>query len=119
MSVFLKGLFSPEVNSILLQNVLKLNKLQLQEADAGLSDGQAEEEQGVGGQLLEEHHCPQKVRDGCLIVFDNIILYSGGCYDMLLCFLLARGCPGGMEHAAASQVMHSGLYLLVRGVVQV
>ena len=67
-----------------------------------------------------KHHCPQKVRDGCLIVFDNIILYSGGCYEMLLCFLLlARGCPGGMEHAAASQVMHSGLYLLVRGVVQV
>jgi len=51
-----------------------------------------------------KHHCPQKVRDGCLIVFDNIILYSGGCYEMLLCFLLARGCPGGMEHAAASQL---------------
>ena len=66
-----------------------------------------------------KHHCPQKVRDGCLIVFDDFILYSGGCYEMLLCFLLARGCPGGMEHAAASQVMHSGLYLLVRGVVQV
>ena len=24
--------------------------------DVGLSDGQAEEEQGVGGHLLEEHH---------------------------------------------------------------
>ena len=52
-------------------------------------------------------------------MLDDLIVYSGGCYEMLLCFLLARGCPGGMEHAAASQVMHSGLYLLVRGVVQV
>ena len=66
-----------------------------------------------------KHHCPQKVRDGCLNVFDHFILYSGGCYEMLLCCLLAMGCPGGMEHAAASQVIHSGLHLLVRGVVQV
>ena len=38
---------------------------------------------------------------------------------MLLCCLLARGCLGGMEHAAAIQVRHSWLHLLVRGVVQV
>ena len=66
-----------------------------------------------------KHHCPQKVSDGCLNVFDNCILYSGGCYEMLLCCLLVRGCPGGMEHATASQVRHSWLHLLVRGVVQV
>ena len=66
-----------------------------------------------------KHHCPHKVRDGCLNVFANFILYSGGCYEMVLCFLLARRCPGGMEHAAASQVRHSWLHLLVRGVIQV
>ena len=66
-----------------------------------------------------KHDCPQKVRDGCLIVFDDFILYSGGCYEMLLCFLLARVCPGGMEHTAASQVRHSWLHLSVRVVVQV
>jgi len=32
---------------------------------------------------------------------------AGGCYEMLLCFLLARGCPGGMEHTAASQSLLS------------
>jgi len=44
---------------------------------------------------------------------------AGGCYEMLLCFLLARGCPGDMEHTAASQVRHSWLHLSVRVVVQV
>ena len=48
----------------------------------------------------------------CLIIL-FFIQFAG------MCCLLARGCPGGMEHAAASQVIHSGLHLLVRGVVQV
>ena len=66
-----------------------------------------------------KHHCPQKVSDGCLNVFDNCILYSGGCYEMLHCCLMVKGCLGGMEHASAEQVSHSWPHLLVRGVVQV
>ena len=46
-------------------------------------------------------------RDGCLNMFDNFVLYSSGCYEMLLCCLLVRGCPGGTQHAEASQVRHS------------
>ena len=66
-----------------------------------------------------KHHCPQKVRDKCLNVFHNLIYYSGRCYEMLLCCLLTRGCLGGIEQAAAIQVRHSWLHLLVRVVVQV
>ena len=55
MRVFLKGVVYTWSEFYFASKCDK-NKYFFQEVDVGLSNGQAEEEQGVGGHLLEEHH---------------------------------------------------------------